>query len=110
MPESRHLMLARKWLGAGYGRDEVGYQGKAYNPYVLKEYDLRRVKEADYMPAMGEQAARTLRLATGKDTGLHQRLGLATEVVSMGVEKLSSSYLQRLAEQTPSTCCCPSGW
>ena len=55
------------------------------------------------MPGYAKEQARKDSYAWHDRQGLrrlHQRLGLATEVVSMGVEKLSSSYhLQRLAEQ-----------
>ncbi len=89
------------WLGGNYGRDEIGYKGKAYSGYVLKEYDLERVKRIGTSGYGSEETRRdSYRWQRGEDfTSLHQKMGLATEVVAMGVEKLSSAYnLQRLAE------------
>lgn len=93
-----------KWLGGNYGRDEIGYEGKAYSPYVLKEYDLKTVQNNQtYAPAAVKDIVQKEAYGwlKGTDyTSLHQRFGLATEVVSMGVEKLSSATnMQRLAEQ-----------
>ena len=91
------------WLGLGpganknYGRGEVGYiMGKAYNPYVLKEYDAQRLMQ--YRGLLPDTEINAWEKATDY-TAIHQKAGLATEVVSMGVEKLSSpSNMQRLAE------------
>jgi len=93
-----------KWLGGNYGRNEIGYEGKAYSRYVLKEYDLNTVQNNQtYAPAAVKDIVRKEAFGwlNGTDyTSLHQRFGLATEVTSMGVEKLSSATnLQRLAEQ-----------
>ena len=106
---SREFINSRKatpdespsWLGGNYGRDEIGYKGKAYSGYVLKEYDLERVKRVGISGYGTDETRReALRWQRGEDfTSLHQKIGLATEVVAMGVEKLSSAYnVQRLAE------------
>jgi len=104
---SREFINSRKatpdtkpsWLGGNYGRDEIGYQGKAYSKYVLKEYDYDRVKR---MELNSNETLKKESYGWQRNTdftGLHQKMGLATEVVAMGVEKLSSAYnLQRLAE------------
>ena len=101
-PRTKMEIGSPLWLGlkgnTNYGRNEVGYiTGKAYNPYVLKEYDTGRINQyrgrLDSKEVYGWETAKDY-------TSLHQKASLATEVVSMGVEKLSSaSNLQRLAEQ-----------
>ena len=103
-PNSKMEIGSPLWLGLAkgnfshYGRNEVGYvMGKAYSPYVLKEYDSGRINQyrgrLDSKEVYGWETAKDY-------TSLHQKASLATEVVSMGVEKLSSaSNLQRLAEQ-----------
>lgn len=73
------------WLGKGYGKGEVAYRGDAIKPYVLKSYreDIRAyIKKIDFDGS----------LVKGADADERQWHGYgdATEVISMGVEHLSS--------------------
>ena len=109
---SREFMKARaeaagetigspRWLGGpgrpNYGRDEVGYtNAKSYDPYVMKEYDSTRLNQ--WGGQLNPSEVTGWQKGTNY-TSVHQKASLATEVISMGVEKLATaSSLQRLAE------------
>ena len=82
-----------KWLGKGYGKDEVAWETKrsVISPYALKEYDLKRLKFA--RPEHKEPWEKGTDL-----TSAHRRHDLATEVTSMGLEHLATpDTIQKLA-------------